>query len=372
MDTSCLNWIVLKVTQLCNLNCTYCYVYNRGDDSWRTRPKFVTDDVIRKLCERIREYCELNDLKSFTIEFHGGEPLLLGIDRFEGILAEVRKQLQEIRVRYLLQTNGLLLDREWVEWLYDNDIRFGISIDGPSLIADSQRVFHSGRGTTEQLLKTIVELRSTCPRFAEHNPACLCVVNPDIDGGELIRWFYDNGFRAVDLLLPDGSIANLPHPWHGPEAYTRFLISAFDEWRSLPAPGLSVRKFETILSSHLGIPHGLDSLGGDLRALCVVETDGGITLSDVARMCGGKFASDSLNIFSDSLGCHVPYFELESLQKPCEKCRNCSQFSACGGGYLPHRYDGRSFDNPSLYCESLFALAEHARRVLIDELNGVF
>ena len=33
-----LAWIVLKIVQPCNLNCTYCYVYNRGNDSWKSRP----------------------------------------------------------------------------------------------------------------------------------------------------------------------------------------------------------------------------------------------------------------------------------------------------------------------------------------------
>jgi molybdenum cofactor biosynthesis enzyme MoaA len=41
-----LDWIVLKVTQRCNLNCDYCYVYNRGDDSWRGRPAFISDAVV--------------------------------------------------------------------------------------------------------------------------------------------------------------------------------------------------------------------------------------------------------------------------------------------------------------------------------------
>ena len=29
---------VLKVVSRCNLNCSYCYVYNKGDSTWRTRP----------------------------------------------------------------------------------------------------------------------------------------------------------------------------------------------------------------------------------------------------------------------------------------------------------------------------------------------
>ena len=48
-----LDWIVLKIAQRCNLNCTYCYVYNRGDDSWRGRPPIISVDVIEAVGRRV-------------------------------------------------------------------------------------------------------------------------------------------------------------------------------------------------------------------------------------------------------------------------------------------------------------------------------
>src|SRR3954447_1105962 len=77
-SASPLAWVVLKVAQRCNLNCTYCYVYNRGDDSWRARPKFISEDIIRQLATRIRQHCARYSCSLFTVELHGGEPLLLG------------------------------------------------------------------------------------------------------------------------------------------------------------------------------------------------------------------------------------------------------------------------------------------------------
>ena len=31
--------VILKVVAPCNLNCSYCYEYNMGDDSWKFKPK---------------------------------------------------------------------------------------------------------------------------------------------------------------------------------------------------------------------------------------------------------------------------------------------------------------------------------------------
>ena len=91
-SNSALSWVVLKVAQRCNLNCTYCYVYNRGDESWRSRPTFISTDVAVALAGRINEQCEKFALESFTVELHGGEPLLLGKERMLPIELSVGEQ----------------------------------------------------------------------------------------------------------------------------------------------------------------------------------------------------------------------------------------------------------------------------------------
>jgi hypothetical protein len=31
--------VVLKVAERCNIDCTYCYMFNKGDESFRRKPK---------------------------------------------------------------------------------------------------------------------------------------------------------------------------------------------------------------------------------------------------------------------------------------------------------------------------------------------
>jgi uncharacterized protein len=41
----------------------------------------------------------------------------------------------------------------------------------------------------------------------------------------------------------------------------------------------------------------------------------------------------------------------------------------CGGGYLPHRYSKASgYDNPSAYCDDLFALLDYMGGVLEQQV----
>jgi uncharacterized protein len=118
----------------------------------------------------------------------------------------------------------------------------------------------------------------------------------------------------------------------------------------------------------MGSQTPLDALGGDLRALCVVESDGSIGVNDVTRICGGDFSHDTLNLFEDRLDRHVEAYRIAELQQVCGQCQACPYLSSCGGGYLPHRFDGVGFANPSLYCDALFALSARMERALREDL----
>lgn len=361
--------VVFKVAQRCNLNCTYCYVYNRGDDSWRDRPAFVSDRVARQLGVRIREHCALHGDTSFTVEIHGGEPLLLSPTRMQRVLDLVRDASAPVRIHFTLQTNGVLLNREWIDLFVRNHVTFGVSLDGPPEIADRRRVRrYSGAGSTEQVLANIRRLRAEGPSFDAVFGGCLCVVDPECDGGALVEWFVEQGITAFDLLLPDGNYANLPQEWVGAEPYRRFLLEAFEQWYGMGARAPRIRMFEQIMHGLMGAKSALDSLGGDLRRLCIVESDGSIGVNDVARLCGGDFSKDIVDIFSSPLDAHGDTYRITEIQNVCEQCAQCPYLRSCGGGYLPHRFDGETFANPSLYCAALFALSERMELALREDL----
>ena len=353
-----LDWIVLKIAQRCNLNCTYCYVYNRGDDSWRGRPPIISVDVIEAVGRRVAEQCAKYSLDRFVIELHGGEPLLVGKKHMQQIIDKLRNACNGIDLRIIIQTNGTLLDEEWLDLFERNDVGFGISLDGPPEFADRNRIFLSGKGSTLYILDRIASLRRAGDRFDRLLGGVLCVVDPAMNGADVVRWFVKNGFDWFEFLLPDVNYVNQPQDWRGVEAVRRFLLEAFDEWYAMGKNAPTIRLFETMLLGFMGVKPQLDALGGDLRKLCVIESDGSIGISDVMRFCQGEYAEDRLNVFTDSLDRRTGEYRIEEIQRPCPKCQTCPHLKSCGGGYLPHRFDGVSFANPSIYCDALFALAE--------------
>lgn len=342
------DWAILKIAQRCNINCDYCYVYNRGDDGWRARPAVMLESVVEAFTARVFRHSNTFSLKEFHVEFHGGEPLLVGRKRFESICETIRTGAG-VPIRFHMQTNGILLDRDWLELLDRFDVSFGISLDGPPGLHDRHRVDHKGRGTAYRLLRTLHDLSSDV-RFHRLFGGALCVVSEPLPhGGDLLDWFVSNGVLDLDFLLPDGNHVNPPTPGFTPEPYTQFWLQVYDRWSSYGDQAPRIRTLRTFLRGLVGERSTIDAHGGDLRTMLVVETDGSIGISDVGRICE-PLNADIHSVMVDELCAHQERADLATLQTPAQVCTRCQWFSVCGGGYLPHRFNGKDFASPSIYC----------------------
>ncbi len=111
--------IALMLTYQCQMACRYCFLDRRHPD--------MTEDVLRKSIDLLlttpKEEAEL--------QFFGGEPLLR-FDLIKKAIAYAEKKSREHKkkVRYLLTTNGLLLDREKIAYLRKYPVSFLVSLDG--------------------------------------------------------------------------------------------------------------------------------------------------------------------------------------------------------------------------------------------------
>ena len=292
----------------------------------------------------------------------------MGKRRMQLLIDTLRSECAPLPIRIILQTNGTLLDEEWLHLFERNQVTFGLSLDGPPAIADRRCVDHHSKGSTVAILENIAVMRALGSLFDELCTGCLCVIDPEADGKAMVDWFVDAGFKAFDFLLPDGNRANPPQDWTGVGPYKRFMLEAFERWYALGNAAPRIRKFELMMTGLMGVKPALDALGGDLSTLCVIESDGSIGVNDVARICGGDYSVDLLNVFEHPIDAHGARYKIREVQELCDQCKTCPALKACGGGYLPHRFDGKSFENPSLYCDVLYSLAERMTEVMILDL----
>ncbi|MGB9622521.1 MAG: radical SAM protein, partial [Candidatus Bathyarchaeia archaeon] len=143
--------LILKTTNACNLACKYCYAKTAAHT-----PAFSVDV---KLAENVvSQMITMNKgSKSLPIHvnFHGGEPLLFKNKIIE-IVERIRSHgLSKKEVEFSIQTNGVLLDEEIIEFCKKNDISISISLDGGKNENDALRVFPNGKGTFESVYNAI-------------------------------------------------------------------------------------------------------------------------------------------------------------------------------------------------------------------------
>lgn len=172
--------IVLKVHSRCDLACDHCYVYEHADQSWRTRPKTVSDRVIAKTAQRLAEHAKTHALPSVSVILHGGEPLLAGPARLRRVCEEFGSALSGVADLDLrIHTNGLQLSPRYLDLFDEFGVRVGISLDGDRAANDRHRRFADGRSSHPLVLKAVELLRED--RYRHLDLGLLCTVDIEND-----------------------------------------------------------------------------------------------------------------------------------------------------------------------------------------------
>jgi uncharacterized protein len=311
----------------------------------------------------IGEYAAASGLERLSVVLHGGEPLLIGADRLVAIASAVRDAAPgHCVVDVSMQTNGTRLTAAALETLSAADIGVSISVDGPPCANDLHRLDRRGRSTADAVEAALRRLRDRPEIFA----GTISVIDPRVHARTLFEYLSRWNPPRVDVLLPDANRVTSPLP---APALADWLVEAFDVWVS-EFPHLRIRTFEALLDALVGLESGTDGFGlGDV-SLLTVETDGGWHDLDVFKVSFNGRTDLGATVFDTSveevlkhpsIAEHRHLLTLEGLSAA---CRGCSVVSACGGGAVPHRWNGHSFENPSAHCDALLALFTHARQWL--------
>lgn len=361
---------ILKVASRCNLNCGYCYVYQSPDKSWKWKPQFLSSAVVEQTALRIHEHVVEHDLNEVSIVFHGGEPLLAGIDRLTEYVTILSSTIK-CPIKFGMQTNGILLDRPLIEFLSEHKIRIGISLDGTRADNDRFRVYHDGRSSYDDTVKAI-RLVQAYPDHKQILGGILVVVDVRNRPIEILRALDDLGVRGANLLLPDSNYDAPPFRPDGDNtAYGKWLHEFFVLWLE-SYPHIEIPYFEEILNLMLGGVSTSEEIGAQSVDFVIVETNGDIEAVDTLKMVGREATLLNLNVarnsFNEAITHPAIYSRMSGFNSLCKVCRECEHLTHCGGGYLPHRYSAlNGFINPSVYCEDLKYLFTQMRSHVFKE-----
>ncbi|MEV0997200.1 FxsB family cyclophane-forming radical SAM/SPASM peptide maturase [Nonomuraea sp. NPDC050202] len=372
---------VLKIHSRCDLACTYCYMYEMADQSWRARPLRMASEVVRAVAARIAEHVRDHDLPSVELVLHGGEPLLVRPEEIDRLVTTVRDAVGA-PVAVTVQTNAVRLDRTYLRLFDRLDIGVGVSLDGDRRAHDRSRRTADGRGSHDKVAAGLRLL--TEQPFERLFRGLLCTVDLRNDPLETYQALLAFGPPTIDFLLPHGTWSQ-PPPGLGDDGsggdgggtpYADWLIAVFDHWYAAPARPTNVRLFDEIIFLLVGGRSASEQVGLSPTAMVVVETDGEIEQSDILKSAYAGAPGTGFHVLRNSFDEVLTLPSIAARQIGwaglCATCRACPVARVCGGGHYAHRYrPGSGFLNPSVYCADLLRLITHVADTIKRDLTAL-
>ncbi|MDD4032035.1 MAG: anaerobic sulfatase maturase [Bacteroidales bacterium] len=240
---------------VCNLDCAYCYYLDKKN-LWPESTFRMSDQVLETYLTQHIQAC--SDAVIF-FSWHGGEPLMAGLNYFRKIV-DLQKKLLPPGKTILngIQTNGTLLDEIWCRFLKEEGFMVGLSLDGPKEFHDRFRTDKKGEPTHDKVLRAF-RLLSDASIPCE----VLCVVNscnvmyPE----KLYHFFKETGIKYLTFLplveyCPDlpGQVSQMSVP---SDLFGSFLCTVFDEWKEKDIGQIKIQIFEETLRTAFGQEHSL-------------------------------------------------------------------------------------------------------------------
>ena len=360
--------VLLKVASRCNLNCSYCYVYHMGDESWRRLPKRMSDATRAAVTRQLGALERLQG-RSFSIVLHGGEPLLLGKDGLDRLLAGLRAAVSP-SCGISVQTNGALLTDAILDVLAEHGTSLSVSLDGDAVVHDRFRVDLRGLPTHAAVAAGLAKVKAH-PRSEVLFSGILAVVDPKSCPNAVYDYFRSLGTPSVDFLYRDGNHSTLPYGKASPASveYGSWMCRILDRYVADPDP-FRIRMLDDMIRLELGGAGVKEGVGLTDYGILVIDTDGAIKKNDTLKSSSPGDGFDACwNVHSHLLAdvaASREFRDYHLAQRPSSPtCLSCPLLRTCGGGMVTHRYaDGQGYDNPTVFCSDQTMLIQRMRHHL--------
>lgn len=215
--------ILICPTKGCNLNCNYCYVSNSTKDASLK----MTSALFKTIIENILKGPHYNNL---TIIWHGGEPLLAGLNFYKEVVS-LEKEMEKsynIKIHNKIQTNGTLINKDFASFFKQNSFFCCISLDGPHIVHDKNRIYYNSQGSFDKVCKGISYLKEERVPFRVLSIITKSNVNKPLELYNFFKTVAPLSVRFNDCLGSPSDPFFLKNIQISSKEFNRFLMTIFD------------------------------------------------------------------------------------------------------------------------------------------------
>lgn len=334
----------------CNLSCRYCYYLDKSV-LYGNRSGIMSGQLLEKL---VSDAVAASDGNGICFNWHGGEPLLAGLDFYRKALEIEHRLCGAEGISNSIQTNGTLITAEWAEFFASNGILVGVSVDGPRQVHDAVRRSRGGAPTFDKVMSGIGLL---CDHGVEFNTMTAVSRCSEGLGGMIYEFLKTTGTSFFQLMpvyerIPgtDGA-----EPWSvTPRGFGRFLSDIFDRWVNGDVGKYFVNVFDSTLAGYCGVPPGSCLYGEFCSGGLTVERNGDVYPCDHCVDGSTRLG----NLFDDRLGgirSGRRYLDFQTGKQRgiARACLECKWHPLCHGECPCHRFG-------ATLCEGYRMFYEHS------------
>lgn len=335
----------------CNFSCRYCY-----ENPFKcTRLVRMSPEILERV---LASYLSRGKNKCLT--WHGGEPLLAGLDFYQSAMELIAKHRRPgQRIEMILQTNASLATLEMARFFRENKVDVGVSLDGPEHIHGRHRVFTNGQNTFPAVMRGLSILRE-----GGLDPSVIATVTRESlpDAVQVFEFLVENGFSSIryspvfDSVSDAFSISS--------DEWFEYLVAVFHRWVEMANPEISIREFDDLIAWLDGPTAQV--CDGNCQRWVSVDPDGSLYPCEYLRAETAYGNIMDLPEIHSLLKTGIYKKFAAVINTPPPECRICEFYSRCGNGCPATRVRNGQLDHSGVfvYCDQ--------RRKLFELIKGVF
>ncbi len=327
------NLLIKPTGPNCNLDCDYCF-YLEKEALYPGKNRMDLSTAENMISQMMRGG------EPATFSWQGGEPTLMGLDFFKDVIELQKKHgTGGQSVTNTIQTNGLLLDEEWAKFFSRYNFLVGLSLDGPRDLHDANRTYPNGEGSFEEVMQAARVLKESEVPFN-----ILTVLNSRTvkQPKRIVNFFLQNEFTHLQFIpaietVASGEDEKIAAFSPEPEEVGEFLDQVFEMWAKDFPPQFSVRYFESLVNTALGMDPGTCKIDATCGSYLVVEHNGDVYPCDFFVEEGRKLGNlNETPIEEIEVGEEFQLFA-EGKTRFSDECSDCDYLPYCYGGCQRYR-----------------------------------